>query len=115
MVYLSVSSYRIILRRFILISHFPVSFHRTPLTIQCIIRRFISIVFPQLKAVSYDCQQCGQLVGPFMMSSAGIENRPGCCPSCNANSAGVLKVNLSKSQYGNYQVGTNQKINYLNS
>ena len=55
-------------------------------------------VFPQMKAIAYDCGQCGALVGPIRIT--GVEMRPDACVSCGAKG---LKVNPTRTEYGNYQ------------
>jgi len=56
-------------------------------------------VFPQMKAVAYDCGSCGALLGPFRIT--GIEVRPDTCVACSAK--GPFRVNASRTEYGNYQ------------
>jgi DNA replication licensing factor MCM2 len=62
-------------------------------------------VFPQLKAVAYDCKSCGQILGPFQIT--GAEIRPTACISCQ--SQGPFAINNQKSEYGNYQKITLQE------
>lgn len=62
-------------------------------------------VFPQMRAVAYDCA-CGMTLGPFKIEG-GVEVRPSICSSCNT--AGPFKLNSQKTQYGNYQKITLQE------
>jgi DNA replication licensing factor MCM2 len=62
-------------------------------------------VFPQLKAVAYDCSKCGQTVGPFQVT--GIEIKPNNCVSCGELNTFVQ--NSAKTIYGNYQRMTLQE------
>ena len=66
-------------------------------------------VFPQLKSVCYDCASCGITLGPFRSTEGGVENRPGMCTNCTSAVPGSLKINLAKSEYGNYQKITLQE------
>ena len=68
-----------------------------------------STVFPQLKAVCYNCQSCGLLVGPFRTLEGGFENRPGMCPGCQTAGGQAFKINHAKSEYDNYQTITLQE------
>lgn len=56
-------------------------------------------VFPQVKAIAYDCMQCNQLLGPFRGMALSL--RPSTCSACQSN--GPFKVNHHKTEYGNYQ------------
>jgi DNA replication licensing factor MCM2 len=56
-------------------------------------------VFPQMKAVAFDCGQCGEVLGPFQNDV--VEVRPHSCTNCQ--SPGPFKVNVSKTVYRNYQ------------
>lgn len=53
-------------------------------------------VFPQMKAVAYDCKQCGQTVGPFQVT--GIEVKPNNCVSCMG--VNTFVQNVGKTIYG---------------
>jgi DNA replication licensing factor MCM2 len=56
-------------------------------------------VFPQMKAVAYDCGVCSALLGPYRIT--GVEIRPDSCVGCNAR--GPFKINQARTEYGNYQ------------
>lgn len=52
----------------------------------------------------YDCLSCTQVLGPFQDN-----HKPGICPSCHASGPTNFKVNLMKTEYGNYQKLTLQE------
>ena len=58
-------------------------------------------VFPQLLTVSYNCESCGQLLGPY-----APELRLDSCPNCGGQ---TFKVNQQKTKYGNFQRVTLQE------
>jgi DNA replication licensing factor MCM2 len=58
-----------------------------------------------MKAIVFDCSQCGGSLGPFRNDV--VEIRPHSCTHCQ--SSGPFKVNTSKTQYGNYQKITLQE------
>mmetsp|Transcript_3003 Transcript_3003/g.4568 ORF Transcript_3003/g.4568 Transcript_3003/m.4568 type:complete len:949 (+) Transcript_3003:31-2877(+) len=59
-------------------------------------------VFPQMKSVSFRCTHCSEVLGPF----AG-EARPHSCTNCSET--GPFKVDIAKTEYGNYQKITLQE------
>jgi DNA replication licensing factor MCM2 len=61
-----------------------------------------SAVFPQLKSAVYECTTCGISTEPFR----DINTRPSICVHCQAS---TLRMNSSKSEYGNYQKITLQE------
>lgn len=67
-----------------------------------------SIVFSQLKKITFKCLRCGQLKGDFFINS--FEDRKnlnlGQCTSCQSNGPYVMEKSLTI--YRNYQVVTIQ-------
>lgn len=63
-------------------------------------------VFPQLKYVKFDCQKCGETLGPFQQES-NVEVKITYCQSCQ--SRGPFTVNTEKTVYRNYQKLTLQE------
>ena len=95
------------------ITHLPISDRLRDLRqnhLNCLIRvsgviTRRSAVYPQMKAVAYDCAHCGETMGPYRCS--GMEMKPGGCPNCD--STGPFKINSSRTEYGNYQKITLQE------
>ncbi|BGP19488.1 hypothetical protein JCM10213_006308 [Rhodosporidiobolus nylandii] len=63
-------------------------------------------VFPQLKYVKFDCQKCGEVLGPFYQDATS-EIRISFCSACN--SKGPFAVNSEQTVYRNYQKLTLQE------
>jgi len=63
-------------------------------------------VFPQLKYIKFDCQRCGEVLGPFYQNAVE-EVKPKNCPSCT--SRGPFNVNAEQTVYRNYQKMTLQE------
>lgn len=63
-------------------------------------------VFPQMRAVAYDCTQCGVTLGPFKLEG-GVEIKPSACSNCSGG--GPFKLNSQKTVYGNFQKLTLQE------
>ncbi|GAA5836759.1 hypothetical protein JCM9279_007653 [Rhodotorula babjevae] len=63
-------------------------------------------VFPQLKYVKFDCNKCGEVLGPFYQEAAS-EIRINFCSTCN--SKGPFTVNSEQTVYRNYQKLTLQE------
>jgi DNA replication licensing factor MCM2 len=63
-------------------------------------------VFPQIKAIAYDCLNCSATLGPFQ-SSGTVDVYPEKCKNCELK--GPFKVNPYKSEYGNFQKLTLQE------
>lgn len=57
-------------------------------------------VFPQLKFLKFDCQKCGQVLGPFFQE-ANQEVKITFCSNCKGR--GPFKLNSEKTLYRNYQ------------
>ncbi|KAG8458740.1 hypothetical protein KFE25_012938 [Diacronema lutheri] len=64
-------------------------------------------VFPQLKLIKYDCQRCGEQLGPFAQRATAEEVRPAVCPACH--SKGPFTLNVEQTVYRNYQKLTVQE------
>jgi DNA replication licensing factor MCM2 len=62
-------------------------------------------VYPQLKAVKYDCVKCGETMGPFAQGAEEI--RLGSCAGCQ--SRGPFTVNQEQTVYQAYQRVTLQE------
>eukprot|EP01064_Diplonema_japonicum_P019981 TRINITY_DN2894_c0_g1_i3.p1 TRINITY_DN2894_c0_g1~~TRINITY_DN2894_c0_g1_i3.p1 ORF type:complete len:913 (+),score=187.04 TRINITY_DN2894_c0_g1_i3:50-2740(+) len=65
-----------------------------------------SLVYPQLKAVKFDCLSCGFTIGPLMQTGAQ-EPKIKQCPSCQR--PGPFRLNSSQTQYRNYQTAVLQE------
>ncbi|GAA5984728.1 hypothetical protein JCM10908_003476 [Rhodotorula pacifica] len=63
-------------------------------------------VFPQLKYVKFDCNKCGEVLGPFFQDAAS-EIRISFCSACNGK--GPFTVNSEQTVYRNYQKLTLQE------
>jgi DNA replication licensing factor MCM2 len=70
-------------------------------------------IFPVMKAIAYDCLNCGQALGPFSDPtgsgiSAGMSMpKPAMCPNCSNQTN--FKINVQRTEYGNYQKITLQE------
>lgn len=68
-----------------------------------------SVVFSQLKKITYKCSRCGQLKGEFFVNN--FQDRKdiklGQCTSCQSN--GPFLIEKSRTIYRNYQVVTIQE------
>jgi DNA replication licensing factor MCM2 len=64
-------------------------------------------VFPQLRAVKFDCMSCRSVVGPFLVPSGGQEPRLSVCPHCH--DTGPFQINVEQTLYRNYQRATLQE------
>jgi DNA replication licensing factor MCM2 len=62
-------------------------------------------VRPVVKAVAYDCESCGALLGPYQVTGHAVH--PDNCPGCS--SRGPFKVNATLTEYGNNQIITLQE------
>jgi len=63
-------------------------------------------VWPMLKYVRFNCQKCGQLLGPFTQEGEG-EIKVGHCFNCQ--SRGPFALNSTQTVYKNYQKLTLQE------
>eukprot|EP01059_Diplonema_ambulator_P000932 TRINITY_DN10722_c0_g1_i1.p1 TRINITY_DN10722_c0_g1~~TRINITY_DN10722_c0_g1_i1.p1 ORF type:complete len:898 (+),score=230.69 TRINITY_DN10722_c0_g1_i1:1815-4508(+) len=59
-----------------------------------------SLVYPQLKAVKFDCLSCGYTIGPLAQNGSQ-EAKIKQCPSCQR--PGPFRLNSSQTHYRNYQ------------
>jgi DNA replication licensing factor MCM2 len=64
-------------------------------------------VFPQLRAVKFDCVKCRNVLGPFLVQPGGAEPRVSVCPRCH--SGGPFPMNVEQTIYRNYQRATLQE------
>jgi DNA replication licensing factor MCM2 len=48
-------------------------------------------VFPQLLQVEYECQKCGQLMGPFEQTG-DVELKPQQCVACNSKGPFLVRA-----------------------
>ena len=62
-------------------------------------------VFPQMKSIAFDCTHCGEVLGPFRNDVTEV--RPHNCTNCQSN--GPFRVNITRTEYGNYQKITLQE------
>uniref|UniRef100_A0A060T2A2 DNA replication licensing factor MCM2 n=1 Tax=Blastobotrys adeninivorans TaxID=409370 RepID=A0A060T2A2_BLAAD len=63
-------------------------------------------VFPQLKYIKFNCQNCGAILGPYFQDSLA-EVRVTYCPDCE--SRGPFTINSEQTVYRNYQKVTLQE------
>ncbi len=64
-------------------------------------------VFPQLRAVKFDCVKCRNVLGPYLVQAGGAEPRVSMCPRCH--SSGPFPLNVEQTIYRNYQRATLQE------
>ncbi|PRP86025.1 hypothetical protein PROFUN_05796 [Planoprotostelium fungivorum] len=64
-------------------------------------------VFPQLKAVKYNCGRCAAILGPYTVDDSQETVRISQCPECQ--SRGPFNINTEQTIYRNYQRMTLQE------
>ncbi len=64
-------------------------------------------VFPQAKAVAYDCKSCGHTIGPLHVLAGAEAPRPTTCSLCAGT---VFNINNKMTVYGNFQKLTLQEM-----
>lgn len=63
-------------------------------------------VFPQLRLVKYNCDKCGELLGPFYQNEETV-NKPSACRTCGNKT--MFSINMRETVYGNFQKLTLQE------